>query len=164
MNTYTYQSTGAAIDLDSTADHLRHLIEVCKDAAHGFKTAADETKDAGLKAFFLCYSKQRSTFVHELEVRLISLGCDTKESGSLSGSLHRGWLNLRAALSSNEPHAVLAECERGEDTAVNAYREALEKLEDTASRELVSRQFASVYAAHNEVRALRDSTPPSSKT
>ena len=155
MNTQNYQNTATVTDLDATADTLRHLIEVCKDGEHGFKTAADDAKDAELKALLLRYSKQRSTFIRELEERILSLGCDAKEGGSLSGSLHRGWINLRAALTSNEPHAVLAECERGEDSAVSAYRDALEKLDDTASRELVSRQFASVFAAHSEIRALR---------
>ena len=154
---------GGTADLDSTAEILRHLIEICKDGEHGFKTAGDDAKDADLKSTLLAYSQQRTGFIRELEARLLALGCDASEHGSLSGSLHRGWINLRAAVTSHEQHAVLAECERGEDSAVAAYREALEKLEDTASRELVSRQFAAVYATHNEVRNLRDAFASSAK-
>lgn len=157
------QFHGGTADLDTTADILRHLVEICKDGDHGFTTAGNDAKDAHLKSTLLGYAQQRATFARELEARLIALGCDATEHGSVSGSLHRGWIDLRSALTSNEPHAVLAECERGEDSAVAAYREALEKLEDTASRELVSRQFAAVYAAHNEVKRLRDTTAAKSK-
>ncbi len=163
MNARNYHVAATEIDRDATADTLRHLIEICKDGEHGFKTAADDAKDGELKVLFLRYSKQRASFVRELEAHVVDLGCDAKESGSVSGSLHRGWFNLRAALTSNEPHAVLAECERGEDSAVAAYREALEKLTDAASRDLVSRQFTTVLATHDDVRARRDRAIASSK-
>jgi uncharacterized protein (TIGR02284 family) len=72
--------------------------------------------------------------------------------------MHRGWINLKAALSTNEPQAVLEEAERGEDAAVAAYREALEQTDiDPATRELINSQYAEVKAAHDHVRNLRDS-------
>ncbi len=78
-------------------------------------------------------------------------------SGSVSGSVHRGWINLKAALSSNEPHAVLAECERGEDSAVAAYKEALDNQDlDLPTRELLNRQYHEVKGAHDKVKQLRD--------
>jgi len=37
----------------------------------------------------------------------------------------RGWINLKAALTSKDEHAILAECERGEDSAVAEYKKAM---------------------------------------
>ena len=84
------------------------------------------------------------------------LGGKADDHGSVTGKMHRGWINLKAAISSNEPHAVLSECERGEDAAVAAYREALEKIDDVRAREVVLRQSALVQSAHDTVRDLRD--------
>jgi len=135
---------------------LNHLIETCRDGAQGYKVAADDAKDAALRSRFLGYSQEREAFTRELAACVRTLGGDPDKSGSVTGTVHRGWINLKAALSSDEPHAVLAECERGEDSAVAAYREASASLTDPAASAIVSRQMTAVQAAHDCVRDLRD--------
>lgn len=142
---------------EKTVSVLQNLIETNRDGQHGFRTAAEDAKDAELGRVFTQFSTQRTTFIAELQDRIRSLGGDPDKSGSVAGSLHRGWIDLKSALTSNEPHAVLAEAERGEDAAVKAYREALEENIDPVSRGIVSRQYASVQAAHDRVKSLRDS-------
>ncbi len=141
---------------DTTIHVLNDLIKTCEDGEHGFQVAADDAKDPELRSVFNRFSEQRSGFIRELRALVQELGGETKEHGSVAGSVHRGWINLKAALSSNEPHAVLAECERGEDVAVQAYREALEKIDDMRAREVIMRQSAMVQSAHDTVRDLRD--------
>ncbi|MEO7318692.1 MAG: PA2169 family four-helix-bundle protein, partial [Chthoniobacteraceae bacterium] len=79
-------------------------------------------------------------------------------AGSVSGALHRGWIDLKAALTSKDEHAILAECERGEDSAVAHYTEALadEGLPGHVTATLQT-QYKAVKAAHDRVRDLRDS-------
>lgn len=149
---------------EKTLSTLNDLIEICKDGQHGFKTAAEDAKDADLARVFTEFSAQRTSFIAELQDRVRSLGGDPEKSGSVSGSLHRGWIDMKAAISSHEPHAVLAECERGEDAAVKAYREGLDENLDPISRGIISRQYASVQAAHDRVKQLRDSMTYSSKS
>ena len=142
---------------EKTLSVLNDLIETCKDGQHGFRTAAEDAKDAELARVFTEFSNQRTTFIGELQDRVRSLGGDAEKSGSVTGSLHRGWIDLKSAMASNEPHAVLAECERGEDAAVRAYRQSLDENLDPVSRGIISRQYASVQAAHDRVKQLRDS-------
>jgi uncharacterized protein (TIGR02284 family) len=142
---------------EKTVSVLQNLIETNRDGQHGFRTAAEDAKDAELGRVFTQFSTPRTTFIAELQDRIRSLGGDPDKSGSVAGSLHRGWIDLKSALTSNEPHAVLAEAERGEDAAVKAYREALEENIDPVSRGIVSRQYASVQAAHDRIKSLRDS-------
>jgi uncharacterized protein (TIGR02284 family) len=145
-------------DIKTTIKTLNDLIEVLKDGEHGFKTAADDVKVPDLSLVFTRYAVQRAEFVSELQARVLALGADVETSGSVAGSIHRGWINLKSALSSNEPHAVLSEAERGEDSAVAAYRKALEQEDlEAVTRDLVSRQYADVKAAHDHVKMLRDS-------
>ena len=72
--------------------------------------------------------------------------------------MHRGWIDLKSALTSQDEHAILAECERGEDTAVAAYAEALaeEGLPGHVAATLQT-QYKAVKAAHDRVRDLRES-------
>ena len=148
---------------EKTISVLQNLVETNRDGQHGFRTAAEDAKDAELGRVFTQFSTQRTTFIAELQDRIRSLGGDPDKSGSVTGSLHRGWIDLKSAISSNEPHAVLAEAERGEDAAVKAYREALEENLDPVTRGIVSRQYASVQAAHDRVKGLRDSVAYAAK-
>lgn len=144
--------------LSETISTLNKLIEACKDGQEGFRLAAEGiTDDEDLKSFLFSCSLQRSKFAGELQNELIGLGeSGPVESSSVSSALHRGWINLKTAVTGNDNHAILAECERGEDSAVAAYRKAINSgLSDTLL-ETVERQFQEVIATHNSVKGLRD--------
>ena len=140
---------------------LNSLIETLKDGQAGFRQASEAVKDSTLKSLFSEYSLQRAKFAGELQNEVIrSLG-DSKpeETSSTAGALHRAWINLKSALTSGDDHAILAECERGEDSAVAEYRKAIEdKNLSSPLRDIVSRQYTDVKAAHDRVKALRDQT------
>jgi uncharacterized protein (TIGR02284 family) len=135
------------------------LIETLKDGQEGFKQAAEAVKDSNLKSLFLEYSQQRSRFAGELQSEARQLGeSDPEKSSSASGAMHRAWINLKSALTSGDDHTILAECERGEDSAVNEYKEALEDDLSSPIRAIVSRQFSEVKSVHDRVKQLRDAT------
>ena len=144
--------------INSTIETLNDLTEVLKDGQHGFQTAAKDVKSPELAQIFQGYAKQRGEFAAKLQAHVSSLGANVEKSGSIAGSMHRGWINLKSALSTNEPQAVLEEAERGEDVAVAAYRKALEHPDiDADTRNLITSQSTAVKAAHDHVRNLRDS-------
>jgi len=142
---------------------INGLIETLKDGQAGFKQAAEAVKDSNLKSLFNEYSLQRSKFAGELQAQAVQLGEPKPEdSSSASGAMHRAWINLKSAVTSGDDHAVLAECERGEDSAVAEYKKAME--EDGLSspvREIVSRQYNEVKSAHDRIKQLRDSSKAS---
>jgi uncharacterized protein (TIGR02284 family) len=142
---------------------INDLIETLKDGQEGFKQAAEAVKDSKLKSLFSEYSLQRSKFAGELQNEAISLGeSKPEDGGSTSGAMHRTWINLKAAITSGDDHAVLAECERGEDSAVAEYKKAMEDEDLSAPiRETISRQFTDVKNAHDRIKALRDATKTS---
>ena len=145
--------------MSTTTSILNDLIETLKDGQDGFRAASEAVRSSDLKTVFSEYSLQRSKFAGELQSLAQSLGeKDPESTGSVAASLHRGWINLKSALTSQDDHAILAECERGEDSAVAEYRKALEDkgLPGNVVQTLHT-QFAAVQAAHNRVRDLRDS-------
>lgn len=147
--------------MSNTTSTLNSLIETLKDGQEGFRLAAEQVKSADLRALFNELSLQRSKFAGELQSLAHSTGeSDPETSGSVAASLHRGWINLKAALTSQDDHAILAECERGEDSAVSAYKKALEETDLPANVQATIRtQFTEIKAAHDRVRDLRDATP-----
>ncbi len=138
---------------------LNDLIETLKDGQEGFRSAASDVESSDLKSLFAEYSLQRSKFAGELQALNRSLGAKEPEAeGSVAGALHRRWINLKAALTSKDEHAILAECERGEDAAVAEYQKVLEDPDVPQNVQSVLRiQFMEVKAAHDRIRNLRDS-------
>ena len=136
---------------------INDLIETLKDGQKGFKEAADAVGNPQLKSLFAGYSQQRSRFASELQMQAKSFGESEPETeGSTAGAVHRGWINLKSAITSKDESAILAECERGEDAAKAAYEAALQKSLPADVRTLVERQYQGVKANHDRVRNLRN--------
>ena len=138
---------------------INNLIETLKDGQEGFKQAAKGVKDPQLKSLFNEYSLQRSRFATELQSQARSLGEPEPEtSSSAAGALHRAWINLKSAVTKGDDHAILAECERGEDSAVEEYKKAMNDNLSASLRGIVARQFAQIKEAHDRIKNLRDTT------
>ncbi len=137
---------------------LKDLILAGRDAEQGYQLAADRVKLPELVQLFEGYALQRRKFLLELEERVRTLRGAPPAGSTASGSLHRGWMGLKAALETAEAHALLAECERGEAFSAKAYAAALSEVDvDTQTRQLIQHQYEQVQAAHDRVRQLRES-------
>ncbi len=141
---------------DDTISTLNGLIEVCKDGENGFRTAAEGVKTADYKTLFSTYAQQRAQFASELQAEVRRLGGDPEKTGSIAASLHRGWINIKSTVTGEDEGAVLAECERGEDSAVSNYQDAMKANLPADVSSVVQRQYAQIKEAHDRVRALRD--------
>jgi uncharacterized protein (TIGR02284 family) len=148
--------TRQTVDNDEVISKLNGLIEICKDGQMGFQEASEGVERTDLKSYFSECSLQRSQFAGELQSLVRTLGGEPDDSGSIAGSLHRGWINIKAAVTGKDEGSILNECERGEDSAKSAYKDALEGFLPDYMREVVNRQYEGVIAAHDKVKALRD--------
>ncbi len=136
---------------------INSLIETLKDGQEGFKQAAEAVKDSELKSLFQEYSQQRARFATELQSQARQFGEPKPEdSSSAAGAMHRAWINLKSVVTSGDDHAILAECERGEDSAVKEYKEAMQEGLSSPVSDIVSRQYTEVKDAHDRIKQLRD--------
>lgn len=135
---------------------LNDLIATCKDGEQGFRKAAEDASDAGLKQMFLTRAQDCNLGMHELQNAVQRLGGKPEASGSMAGALQRGWADVKAAVTHRDDHAVLADCEKGEDTAKQRYRTALDKELPADLHAIVERQYQGVIENHDRIRDLRD--------
>lgn len=142
---------------DDVISTLNGLIETCKDGQDGFKTAAEGVERSDLKSTFYELGQQRSKFAGELQNLVRELGGDPEDTGSISASLHRGWINIKSAVTGQDDGSILNEAERGEDAAKKAYKDALAQNLPKNVTDVVQTQATAVNAAHDKVRDLRDS-------
>jgi uncharacterized protein (TIGR02284 family) len=136
---------------------INNLIETLKDGEKGFKEASEAVRDPQLKSLFQQYSQQRHRFATQLQSQAQSLGeFRPEKSSSIAGVMHRAWINLKSAVTSGDDKAILSECERGEDSAVHEFEEAMHDGLSGQAHEVVSRQFNEIKSAYDRVKQLRD--------
>jgi len=137
-----------------TASTLNELIQTCKDAEHGYQSAALLVDDHNLRNLFQSYAQQRAEFAAELQVEVRRLAADPVEGGHAAAALHRTWNDIKAGVSGRHEGAIIAECERGEDLAVRHYQEVVEAGLPDDLRSIVERQYLQVKEAHDHVCSL----------
>jgi uncharacterized protein (TIGR02284 family) len=143
----------------ATINTLNDLVQINNDRIKGYQNAIKETKDdAELVSVFnnkILESQQlKATLTEEVEV----LGADGETGTSVSGTIHRTWLEVKAAFTGHSERSILEECEFGEDAIKKAYQSALDEGHLPAYiRDILNDQQSILSQSHDEIKALRDS-------
>ena len=145
-----------ALSNDDVVDELNTLIETCKDGEYGFRTCAEHVKSSQLRQVFTSRAEECRHAATQLQTLVIRLGGKADTGSSVSGTMHRGWVNLKGLLTGDSDQAALNECERGEDAALARYRDAIKKSLPDDVAAVVQRQYEGVKRNHDQIRTLRD--------
>ncbi|MGB3775180.1 MAG: PA2169 family four-helix-bundle protein [Leeuwenhoekiella sp.] len=134
---------------------LNELLEKNYDAEAGYKKAAEDVKNVTLKGYFESRAKDRYDFGHEIKAELSSFGQEPDKGTSVKGDLHRAWMDLKSAFSSNKEEAILEEAIRGEKAAIEDYDEIINDKEvPPSTKEVLVKQRNSVQEALTKAKAL----------
>ena len=147
----------ADMDKSDVVDLLNDLIEVSKDGEYGFRECAEHAKSANIKSALSSRASDCASGAAELQRLVTAYGGEAETGGSTAGAIHRGWVSVRSALTSKDDVAVLEEAERGEDSALKAYREAAAKPLPADVQAVVRKQLQGAQANHDQIKTLRDS-------
>lgn len=148
-------TTEGNMAVEDVVDILKRLTEVNTDGRDGFKQASDGIKSQKYSAVFDEFARQRESFALELQEIVNILGGETHLASTRTGSLHRNWINIKAAVAGHDPDAILNECERGENASKAAYDNALKNPLPIQVAEILRRQSLAIHNAHDSIRAMR---------
>jgi len=141
---------------ETTINTLNDLIAALRDSQECLRKAAERVDSKDLKLMLMYFSTQRARFLGELQNEIERLGNpDPRDTGTVSGTLHRTWMQFKAILTSNHDQAILAECERDENAVVAAYGEALTEKLARYIRDIVESQLEQIGLAQAQIRHLR---------
>jgi uncharacterized protein (TIGR02284 family) len=133
---------------------LHHLIDICRDGERGFRAAAEAVSDPRLKTLFKELAAERAKFAADLVPHLQRLGGTMEDGGTSAGTLHRGWINLKAHVPGHQDHTIVTEAERGEHAALNAYEDALSGMLPPTVTELIEAQQQAMQKAVDRIRSI----------
>ncbi len=142
-----------------TIETLNDLVAINNDRIRGYERAIKETKniDADLKVLFTRMIAESHEIRVALATEVQALGGEIEGGTTGSGKLYRAWMDVKAVFTGNDRHAVLSNCEYGEDAAQKAYKNALESDNLPAHlRTMLADQKSTLKMSHDKVRNLRD--------
>ncbi len=131
---------------------VNHLIARYGDAVKGYRDAADEIDDAGLKAQLLKKADQRQEYSDKLQSALANLGEKYNvDGGTTEGAVFRAWINLKATVTGQDDLAVLNAVRTGEEEAVKSYQGVLGEPLPEGLRKDIQNQFEEVLESYTWV-------------
>lgn len=139
-----------------TISTLNNLIETCKDGEYGFKASAEHAVNPQIKDLFLARAQDCRQAAAELQTIVMQQGGKPEDSGTATGTVHRGWVAVKGTLAGYTDLAMLEETERGEDAALARYRSALKEDLPQDIRSVLEAQLQGVQRNHDQIRSLRD--------
>jgi uncharacterized protein (TIGR02284 family) len=132
------------------------LIATTLDSMKGYADAAENSENSTHQQFFREMSEERSQVASELQAHVRSLGGDPETDSSTAGAAHRGWLDLKAAITGRDEKAVVNEVERGEDYIKTKFEAALKNDEISAgTRGTLEKSFASIRKGHDRASEMK---------
>lgn len=152
--TASNMATTSAQPAKSVLWDLQHLTELLKDGQEGYKLSSENVKNLALKNLFSQYAEQRARFLNDLRAEVARLGGDPDEGGTALGKAHRGWINVRTAITKKDDQAIVNEVLNGEKVALKDYQEVAQKDLPSETRRLVLDQMNGIQNAYNQVQAI----------
>lgn len=142
-----------------TIEILNDLVQINNDRITGYEKAIKETKDEDddLKVLYASMIAESHRIKIALATEVQALGGEVETGTTTSGKIYRAWMDVKAVFTGHDRHAVLENCEAGEDAAQKAYRTALQS--DSLPgyiRELLTQQQQTLRESHDEIKSLRD--------
>ncbi len=137
---------------------LNDLVVINNDRIQGYEKAVEDNQDPQLDDLFRHFIIQSQQFRSQLAdhiVRIDGLGVTDATSTDVSSKLHRAWIDIKAAITGKDRDTVLSSVEFGENAAIEAYKNAIEKDHIPAYiKEDLTKQLDQLTQAYDRIKAL----------
>lgn len=142
---------------EKVGSKLNDLLEKTYDAEKGFKKAAENVNHSSLKDYFNQKAQERYEFGHELKNEIKSYGQEVDKGGSITGNLHRTWMDVKSLVSGNNEESMLEEAIRGEKASVDEYDDVLaETTLPPSTQTILAKQKQKIELGLSNIKRLED--------
>ncbi|SIS89410.1 conserved hypothetical protein [Kaistella chaponensis] len=144
---------------NQTVSTLNDLLQITNDRIEGFNKVEDKVweKYPNLKSDYNNMVDQSQKMRLELKSLISERNGDADDSTTVAGGLHRTWIDVKNAFSSDNAESTLENVTFGENAAIQAYEKALDSgdLCPESSR-VVQDQLHSLKASYEKFKNLEN--------
>ena len=138
---------------EEVAKKLNNLLEKNYDAEKGYQDAAERIENPTMKDFLQEQAQKRYDFGHEIKTEIKNYGEEPDKGGSAKGTVHRAWMDLKAAVASSSEEQVMEEVQRGEQSAINEYNEVISETSlPTSVQQILTKQRDQIVEAQQSAK------------
>ncbi|GAB4007400.1 PA2169 family four-helix-bundle protein [Spirosoma sp. KCTC 42546] len=141
-------------------DDLNDLVKINNDRIQGYEKAIEDNEDAQLDDLFRHYVIQSQNFRSQLAdhiVRIDGTGVSDATSTDVTSKIHRAWIDIKSALTGKDRDTVLSSVEFGENAAIEAYQDAINKDHIPAYiKEDLQKQLSELQVAFDKIKSLEN--------
>jgi len=144
-----------------TLQTLGYLYKIVDAGEKGYAVCAANIDNPGLKILFKSYSQQRAQFKAEILSEIKRIGGSLRLRSSFRGIVHRGRIDIFAALSSGKEEregVILHEIILGEKAALRAYEKTIKAELPAQTAQLISRQHEQLITIFEQLLLMRGHT------
>lgn len=137
---------------------LNSLVTILNDGKKGYESAAETTNSLELKAVFGKYALERAAYATELKAHIKQHGSneDDNDTGGILGAIHRGWIDVKQAVTGNDNKAILDAIITGEKSALEKYDGYIADYTDHADHlALLKKQRDGIQSDLNQIESLK---------
>lgn len=132
-----------------SADILNGLIQRVIDGEKGYKDAAEQVDSKSLANQLLIKSKDRRSFVSQLQSEVRELGFEPEQNGTVEGAATRIWMDFKTGASKNDNKAVLEAVKSAESSTLEDYRNAIHKKLPQELEDILKNQMEKIQDSYN---------------
>lgn len=149
-------TTATGGDPDGDVTVLNTLIATLLDSVEGYQKSAEDLDNEQYRRMFLDRARERQSVVTRLQAAVGQLGGKPEDDSSTMGSIHRAFVDLKAAVMGRDDKAIINEVERGEDYLKEKFETAMNNADLSAiARQAVNEAWGSVREGHDQMSALK---------
>jgi uncharacterized protein (TIGR02284 family) len=136
---------------------LNGLVETCRRGQEGFRSAAEGIRNSEFRRLFNIFAQQRTQFISELQAEIHRLGGDAGKGDAIAADVPNNTIPFRipGTQGVRDEAAIIAECQREEEAAVNDYQETLKADLPLDVQYVVKRQYMDIKDSYDRIRILQ---------
>lgn len=146
------------MDVNNSIDIFNSLIIINNDRIDGYEAAYSETYKEELRDLFMELQQTSQKCKTDLENEVKLLGGNPEKGTMLLGKFHRGWMDIKAAITGSDSNSILDSCEFGEQTIIKAYEDALEQDAEEVSYEqkaILNNHLSLLRTDYEKIKSMR---------
>ncbi len=134
---------------------LHDLAQICCDGEAFYREAALKMQNPELREAVQEVGHIRGELCRDFATYLHQQGEQPAGTGTVYGTLHKLYADLRARFAENPDYIYVAELEEAEDRLLHAMEEAMLTLEPAEARAVLRQYMPAARAAHERMRLLK---------
>ena len=130
------------MDYSESIDALNDLIQINYDRVAGYERAVAEVKESKnpiTTTVLDQYRQDSQRNITELSACVREMGGTPADSSTMSGKLHRLWMDVKSTFSVHDKESALESCIFGDSAAIKAYEAALADTSNGFSSDVTSK-------------------------